>query len=501
MSNEILDFQKSSEASGYYESSSPLTFTASTNQISHLADVFSSITSINSQALMIITTNGIIIYSECNHICNVQLSIDPSLFGTYNFYFENNVSSLQNDKELRLGVDIGLISDAFNAAAASSAISRNKTKTTSHRGNSVAANSSVSNEMCYLTYNGEGHPLVIEFEDSLMSEKIEFLTFYLDISYPYDISNSQEGDEDEQYNLVINHSEIQFEVILKSDVFANLLRDLQQINTVDLFIYISNEMRQLGPKRQKPKKSQKSGPLYLDKQFNFISKGPIGHLKLIFPNEKTILEKLNIYGKDEESYDAEMKSINTSLISCYNFGNFSKILKAVKLSVKCKIMKDLSGILSIQLLCKNPQLANYSGTLITFNMLETATVVDKFDKNEEPEEFERFRLNNIFDDESYEYIKDYNEKANEGIVIPNIESTNIREYEEVGGEKDEPPILSYASFRNSSKMAKNNNVQINDTIYDENNENKKRKNNTEDAKDKDKNTKTVSGAIDIPLFL
>ena len=278
MSNESLDFQKSSETSGNYENSSPFTFTASTNQISHLADVFSSITSINSQALMIITTNGIVIYSEYNHICNVQLSIDPSLFGTYNFYSENSVNSLQDDKELRLGVDIGLISDAFNAAA-SSAVSKNKTKSTSNNGNSVTANNSVDNLMCYLTYNGEGHPLVIEFEDSLMSEKIEFLTFYLDIAYPYDASNTQEEEEDEQYNLVINHSEIQFEVILKSDVFANLLKDLQQINTVDLFIYISNEMRQLGPKRQKSKKSQKSGPLYLDKQFNFISKGPIGHLK------------------------------------------------------------------------------------------------------------------------------------------------------------------------------------------------------------------------------
>lgn len=500
MSEESLDFQKSSGTSGNDVSSSPFTFTASTNQVSHLADVFSSITSINSQALMIITTNGIIIYSEYNHICNVQLSIDPSLFGAYNFYSENNASSLQNNEELRLGIDIGLISDAFNAAASSS-VSKSKTKTTANNANTITANGSVDNLVCYITYNGEGYPLVVEFEDSLMSEKIEFLTIYLDIAYPYDVSNSQEEEEDEQYNLVINHSEIQFEVILKSDVFTNLLKDLQQINTIDLFMYISNEMRHLGSKRQKSKKSRKSGPSYLDKQFNFISKGPIGHLKLIFPNEKTILEKLNIYGKDHD--DSEMKPINTSLISCYNFGNFSKIFKAVKLSIKCKIMKDLSGILSIQLLCKNPQLTNYSGTLITFNMLESSTIVDKFDKNEEPEDFERFHLNNIFDDESYEYIKDYNDKNHKRVPVPDIESTNIREYEELGNEKDEPPILSYASFRNNSKLATSNNVQINETIYEEdkNGNNKKRKNEMESVKDNDKNIKTVGGAIEIPLFL
>ena len=500
MSDESLSFRKPSVTSGNDDGSSPFTFTASTNQISHLADVFSSITSINSQALMLITTNGIIIYSEYNHICNVQLSIDPSLFGTYNFYSENNASSLQNNEELRLGVDIGLISDAFIAAASS--VSKGKTKSTANNGNAVAVNGSVDNQMCYITYNGEGYPLVIEFEDSLMSEKIEFLTFYLDMTYPYDVSNTQEEEEDdEQYNLVINHAEIQFEVILKSDVFTNLLKDLQQINTIDLFMFISNEMRHLGSNRQKSKKGQKSGPLFLDKQFNFISRGPIGHLKLIFPNEKTILEKLNIYGKDHDA--SEMEPINTSLISCYNFGIFSKIFKAVKLSIKCKIMKDLSGILSIQLLCKNPQLANYSGTLITFNMLESTTIVDKFDENQESEKFERFHLNNIFDDESYEHIKDYNDKNHKRIPIPNVESTNIHEYEELGIEKDEPPILSYASFRNNSKLATSNNVQINETIYEESKKgnNKKRKKKMESVDESNKNIRTIGGDIDIPLFL
>ena len=87
--------------------------------------------------------------------------------------------------------------------------------------------------------------------------------------------------------------------------------------------------------------------------------------------------------------------------------------------------------------------------------------------------------------------------------MPNIESTNIQEYEELGNEKDEPPILSYASFRNNSKLATSNNVQINETIYEEdkNGNNKKRKKEIESAKDSDKDVKTVGSAIEIPLFL
>lgn len=119
------------------------------------------------------------------------------------------------------------------------------------------------------------------------------------------------------------------------------------------------------------------------------------------------------------------------------------------------------------------------------------------------EEFERFHLNNIFEDESYEYIKDYNDKNHKKVPMPNIESTNIQEYEELGNQKDEPPILSYASFRNNSKLATSNNVQINETIYEEdkNGNNKKRKKEIESAKDSDKDVKTVGSAIEIPLFL
>lgn len=499
-----MSLESQSSNGGYDDSrnGSPFTFTASTNQIAHLADVFSSITSIHSQGLMIITSNGITLYSEYNHICNVQLTIDPSLFNTYNFYSESSQSSHRGVEELILGVDISLISDSFNAASSSIA-SKTKSKSGPNNGGATT-NTTADNQICYITYNGEGHPLVIEFEDNLMSEKIEFLTFYLDIRYPYDNVNRQDADDD-QYNLIINHTEVQFEVILKSDVFANLLKDLQQINTIDLFMYISNEMRSLGTNKKSARKQR--GPLYMDNQLNFISKGPIGDLKLIYPNEKTILEKLSIYSRENGDEYSEMVPVNASLISCYNFSNFIKIFRAVKLSIKCKIMKDLSGILSIQLLCKNLQLPNYSGTLITFNMLETATIVDGFDLDEERQPQERLHLNNIFDDDLYSYVKEYNNKNVSG-SIQNVQDINVNEYENLDNndlhqpnkEHTTVPSLSYAYFNQNASKA--NNLQVNDTIYDagNNRKNKRNRDNDEDEIGK-KGTKSTNGVIEIPLFL
>lgn len=420
-------------------------FSGSTNQITHLTDVFSSITTISPQALMIIKPTGISIYAEYNHISNVQLNLDPSLFNSYSFLVRDENDRVvgedeAGDQELRLGIDISLISDAFQS------VTQYKPKP------GKSTNAEAIN--CYFTYKGDGHPLVIEFEDDLMSEKLEFLTFYVDISYPYDKEDDGE--------LVINYNEVQFELILKSDVFTNLLADLHQINTLDLFICISNEIKTLGKNRRATNQSRIK---FTDNQLNFISKGPIGHLKLIYPSEKTILEKLLIYGKNSND---DMSPINTSLISCYNFANFFHIYKAVRLSSKCKIIKDLNGVLSIQLLCMNSNLVSYAGTLITFNMLEVSGIDDDdFSTLIDPQ---TKRINNIFDDESYQYAK----------------PEDLEGYEVLG---DPPaPSLLYSAFR------KQPDVEVSDSMYDSN-QNKNRK------PDKDDGINTVGGAIEVPLFM
>lgn len=336
------------------------TFTASTTQVNHLAEIFHALSSIGSQGLVIINSKGIIIYCEHNHILNCQTIIDISLFNSFNLVnnrpddgnttdisdsddaqhstnvnvnetslfvgsqdpppsqsqSQNRLFSQSQSQELRFGIDLELVNHSFEVLT-----------------------HSTKDIICYISYNGEGSPFTIEFEDNIMSELIEFLTFYVDLEYPYDVPI-----EDQENELVINYNEVEYEMILKSDIVSNILQDLLQINTNELYIYLSNEG---------------------SNKLLFISNGPIGLLKLIYPNEKTILEKLEIYNSLESRY-----------LSTFKFQNFIKCFKAVKLSTKCKLLRDSNGIFSIQLICKDSNSNSYSGSLITINMLELDQEVD-----------------------------------------------------------------------------------------------------------------------------
>ncbi|EGW30682.1 uncharacterized protein SPAPADRAFT_155788 [Spathaspora passalidarum NRRL Y-27907] len=373
------------------ESIHPISFTASTNQIIHLADILSSITTINANATISIKQDGITIYASYNHITNVHVTIDPSLFSYYNL-------SGPEDAELRLGVDINLIAECFNSVTSS--ITKRDSKR--DKNNVVSVGETV---ICLLNYQGEGYPLVVEFEDNLISEKLEFLTFYID----------DENDE----GMAVSHDDIDMELIVKSDVLSNLLQDLHQINTQDLYIYASvkNESKQL----------------------RFISTGPIGTSKLIFPNEKTILEKVSLSGDSQ------------FIISKFDFVNFFKIFRAVKYSFKCKMLKDREGRFSIQLLCKNAYMANYSGTLMQFNMLEV--------------NHDEYMLHNILQEEA-----DEEEAPNEAPTI----SMNM--------DMDFGPS-SY------------NGVDVQRTIYDEDGAAQKRQ------RAQQEQVRNVGGAVEIPLFL
>lgn len=317
-----------------------VTFTASTTQIAHLSDVFQSLLHINNQAIITIKPTGITLYSTYNYSTNVHVTIDPTLFSIFNLSVHNDDDENENENEnddtrvqttqeeqeqdenleLRLGVDINLIADCFTSVM-----------------NTLKFESAVT---CYLTYMGDGHPLIIEFEDTFISEKLEFYTFYVDSDDDYTgYSNTNASKSNtSDYNLRIDYEKVIMEIMVKSDVLTNLLQDLYQIGTEVLFIYCAENV------------------------LNFISQGPIGVSKLIFPNERTILEKLYLAKETDDHHQYD--------ISQFQFHDFSKILKAVKLSTKSKIVKDANGCFSIQLLCKNFQQTGYLGTLIVINMTE-----------------------------------------------------------------------------------------------------------------------------------
>ena len=138
----------------------------------------------------------------------------------------------------------------------------------------------------------------------------------------------------EDDNLGIDYERVEMEAMVRSDVLTNILLDLWQIDTENLFIYAEADT------------------------LTFISNGPIGTSKLIFPNDKDVLEKLEISG--DKRY----------VVSQFSYETFYRLFRAVRLSSKCKLIKDAHGCFSIQLLCKKLPLSGYSGTLVTINMME-----------------------------------------------------------------------------------------------------------------------------------
>ncbi|ODQ80524.1 hypothetical protein BABINDRAFT_19406, partial [Babjeviella inositovora NRRL Y-12698] len=299
-------------------------FTASTTQIAHIAQVLQSITSAKTQALLQITNDGINLVTENNHICKIRLSLDKTLFSSYNL-------QLPDGRKIEIGIDLNSISDCFNMANQSF----NAASLLPTNGGTTLAHLHLYDIQCIISYRRHGDPLVIDFKDGKMNEKVEFLTFHIDETLQQDMV------------LCIDHLMLVYELMIKSDVFHNILKDLKDINTEDLFIYtrIHNEL-------------------------NFISRGEIGYSKMMFPQERSILEQLTIYKNyDSVPVDDELQ-MQSAIISRYNYPILSKIIRPVRLSHKTKIMKDSQGLMSFHLLINNHELNNYQGTIIEFNILE-----------------------------------------------------------------------------------------------------------------------------------
>lgn len=364
-------------------------FAASTTFVAHLAEILHSLAAIDRYCLLTISPEGLSFFSEHNHILNTLANIDASLFSTYEY---------ESESDVLLGIDISLLSELFAAAA-----SATQPKSKSAAG---SATNLVESVVCYIKYEGEGTPLIVEFEDRFMVELMEFSTFGLGIENPYaNVANDVGG-------LIINSSKLTFEAILKSDIFLNLLKDLHALDTEDLYMYVSNRES--------------------ESLLSFVSKCALGYLKLIFPSDRTSLQKLEVYSEN-------LVPIESSAVSVLNFRLFIRILKAVKQSIKCKMMKDSDGVISIQLLCKNVNCAGYPGTMVTFNMLEKATT---------PSENSASEVARLFDDSACDYIREYTIAAKNG-SRPDSESVDstVKPTEAAPVTPAIETGISYASFK------------------------------------------------------
>lgn len=366
-------------------------FAASTSHVAHLAEILHSLASIDRYALITVSKDGLAFFSEHNHILNASATIDASLFSTYEFVAPSDTENVL------LGVDVIFLGELFAAAAATTVAP--KAKPPAGLGPAPQVNSVV----CYIKYEGEGRPLIVEFEDRLLVELIEFATFELDFENPFLKQNEPDGDD---YALIANSARLRFEVIILSDIFLNMLQDLQALGTEELYMYVSN---------------LEDGEL-----LHFISKCGLGYLKLIYPSAKTMLQKLEVYEEDTEP-------TSSIVVSVLNFHVFIRMLRAVKQSIKCKLVKDGEGVLAAQLLCKNVNCAGYPGTMMTFNMLEKVTL---------PTDPSAIEVARLFDDGGCQYIKEYTVPSKISLAVKSTAPPALMNTADLSG-------ISYASFRTS----------------------------------------------------
>lgn len=197
---------------------------------------------------------------------------------------------------------------------------------------SLVNRTQVSTTHCTMIYQGYGHPFVLVFEDSKITERCEFATY---VNLDLDPDN---------YGFDLNQEEILLEGIIKADVLYDALKDLKDINTEEIFIYAST--------RDKTNNVREN-------VLAIVAKSEMGISTFNLPNDRSILEKLHI--KSSEKVD----------VSCYNGILFCLVTRAMKLSSKCKFKRDES-LLSINMLSTygNDIPKDYYGTVFEFKLLQ-----------------------------------------------------------------------------------------------------------------------------------
>ncbi|OBA22326.1 hypothetical protein METBIDRAFT_11181 [Metschnikowia bicuspidata var. bicuspidata NRRL YB-4993] len=340
---------------GPADASPGLLFAAATTHVAHVADVLALVAAIHPYALMVVSPDGVTFFAEYNHVLSVQAAVDASLF----LVFRCAGAAVQ------LGINVQMVSSAF-AAAAATGLPRAK-------GGPPLPDAAPGPDpvWCHLKYRGAGHALVVEFEDRLMSEQIEFATFVLDVWLPHGDAGAA---------LALDHAALRFEAILQSDILAVLLLDLHSLGTEDLLVYVGGAGGDKG--------GDKGGGAGL---VDFVLRGAIGVLKLVYPRARAVLQKAEVHGPG---------AAPGPVVCTLGFASFLRIFRAVRLSSKCKLMGDAAGVLCVQLLCKHAAAPSYPGTLVAFHMLEkTAPGGTAHDVHVD--------IAGLFDDRVYQEVREY----------------------------------------------------------------------------------------------
>lgn len=269
----------------YGMSTSPL-FYATTFHLEHIILALNCLLPFGNKDDMLITIdeNGFSFTRENNHVIKIQLFLPKEIFQVYHY------ESPEENGEMKVSLKIDQIYDSVN-------INRD-------REDSIE---------CTLSYNGEGYPFVLIFEDKLITERVEYATFVTK-----DLDHS---------GFLLDRSQLQFECIIKGDILYNALQDLKEIGCKDCYLYGN-----ISSASKKP-------------FFALISRSQQGLSKIILPSERSILEKFQIYDNDSATdlYDEP-------LISVFDYSTLDKIRPSCMIANNILIRKDVHGLMTFDIL-------------------------------------------------------------------------------------------------------------------------------------------------------
>lgn len=266
-------------------------FSASTVHLEHITTALGCLTPFGSKddVLVYIDADGLSFVKDNNGVIRISLLLAKELFVSYSYERQTEMEEGKEDY-MKLCVKINHILDSV------SVVNKNLDDIVE----------------CILSYDGSGSPFVLTFEDSMISERVEYSTFM-----------TKELDSS---GLELDRQHIIFECILKGDVIYAALRDFKEIGCKDIYIYAT---------------ATQNG----ENTLAFISRSQLGLSKIKFPSNRTVLEKLEIFENDSAT-----RCFGAPVIGYFSFSSFDKIRMSTKIASKILLRMDVHGILSVNIL-------------------------------------------------------------------------------------------------------------------------------------------------------
>ncbi|GMM31147.1 Rad17 protein [Martiniozyma asiatica (nom. inval.)] len=392
-------------------------FSATTVHVGILYQLISSIGLFGSQCLLDISKERLCFSIVEGNVCKIKLNLGKQLFESYNYRGVLKLLHQQYNKNTLYGEETQN-SQAAELTHDDNAYDPELICTISLDLNSFLEtlniltsdmNNNSSETKCSLLYYNENDPFIFEFEDQFITERCSIETYFIDVdrrtkqtnnSSSNNNNNNNDNNNNNNNNQSNNNDEITIEsgfaeldsivddsifkidgskvindIVLKSSVFYEVLKDMVDLHTNKFILYAFKQSDE----------NKRNSQLIFISQSKYDS---IGFSKIMIPQRRTNIHEFKLFkpknfsdlenispdGNSQEVYVEMENCYELSISSNYHFDYFAKLLKSLKLSRLVKLRKDLNGLTSVLLLLgqgNEQQKALYHGSSIEFVTLES----------------------------------------------------------------------------------------------------------------------------------